>query len=101
MRSVKEAQDLIAAEVRGADWCLTRSMPLGDALGCMLSEDVVSDIDSPPHDKTVVDGYAVVAEGLVAGAELSVLEEVTAGTVPTRALSPGSATRIMTGAPLP
>lgn len=101
MLSVKEAQDLIAAEVRGANRSLGRSVALGDALGRMLAEDVVSDIDSPPHDKSIVDGYAVVAEGLAARAELAVLEDVTAGVVPTRALTPGSATRIMTGAPLP
>ena len=69
MLSVKEAHELIAAEVRGANRRLTRSIALGDALGCMLAEDVVSDIDSPPHDKSIVDGYAVVAEGLAAGAE--------------------------------
>src|SRR5687768_18549510 len=91
MLSVKEAQDLIAAEVRGANRSLARSVALGDALGRMLAEDMVSDIDSPPHDKSVVDGYAVVAEGLAAGAELTVLEEVTAGTVPTRALKIGRA----------
>ena len=34
-------------------------MPLADACGCVLAEPIVSDIDSPPHDKSVVDGYAV------------------------------------------
>ena len=49
-----------------------------------VAEDVTSDIDSPPHDKATVDGYAVVAADLAGGsAELSILEEVTAGAVPT------------------
>ena len=72
------------------------------ARGLVLSEDVASDIDSPPHDKAVVDGYAVCVADLAQGsAELDVLEEVTAGAVPTREVRRGSATRIMTGAPIP
>jgi molybdopterin molybdotransferase len=67
-----------------------------------LAEPIVSDIDSPPHDKSIVDGYAVVAADCErAAAELIVLEEVTAGAVPTRSVERGAATRIMTGAPLP
>lgn len=98
MLSVNEAQQLIAAEVH---WNAVESVPLGEALGRILAQDVVSDIDSPPHDKSIVDGYAIVAEGLSTGAELEVLEEVTAGTLPTQEVIAGTATRIMTGAPLP
>ncbi len=73
-----------------------------DALGLVLAEDVTSDIDSPPHNKSMVDGYAVVAADLESGsATLSVLEEVTAGDVPTKDVASGFATRIMTGAPIP
>jgi molybdopterin biosynthesis enzyme len=58
MLSVEQARDLILAEAR----CLpTERIPLLGALGRVLAEDVVSDIDSPPHDKSTVDGYAVVA----------------------------------------
>jgi molybdopterin molybdotransferase len=99
--SVKEAQELIAAEVQAAGWNSVQSVSLGEALGRILAQDIVSDIDSPPHDKSIVDGYAVVAEGLSAGTELKVLEEVTAGAVPTLEISAGTASRIMTGAPMP
>ncbi len=101
MLSVTEAQELIAAEVREANRFLLRSVPLGETLGRTLAEVVVSDIDSPPHDKSIVDGYAVLAEGLSAGTELAILEEVTAGAVPTQQVTAGTAIRIMTGAPLP
>ena len=101
MLSVNEAQRLIAAEVRAAAWNSVESVPLGEALGRILAQDIVSDIDSPPHDKSIVDGYAIVADGLSAGTELQVLEEVTAGVVPTQEVTSGTATRIMTGAPLP
>lgn len=60
-----------------------------------------SDVDSPPHDKALVDGYAVIANSVSPHSELSVLEEVMAGSVPNVPVTAGSATRIMTGAPLP
>jgi molybdopterin molybdotransferase len=72
-----------------------------DALGSVLAADIKSDIDSPPHDKALMDGYAVVASDIKSGVELSILEEVTAGDVPTLPVVSGTATRIMTGAPLP
>ena len=75
---------------------------LGSALGHVLAEDVTSDVDSPPHDKSTVDGYAILAADLVAGrGEFSVIEQVVAGAVPSHAVTPGSAIQIMTGAPLP
>ena len=78
------------------------STELADACGCVLAEAVISDVDSPPHDKAIVDGYAIVAADIKAGqVELAILEEVTAGEVPTRGVEHGTATRIMTGAPLP
>ena len=77
-------------------------VPLQDSPDLVLAEDIASDVDSPPHDKAMVDGYAVVAADLASGAaELSILEEVTTGAVPTKAVSSGQCTRIMTGAPLP
>src|SRR5437763_15183071 len=76
--------------------------PLMDARDCVLAEDIASDIDSPPHDKSIVDGYALIASEISQpGVELAVLEEVTAGELPTRTVERGTTTRIMTGAPLP
>lgn len=78
-----------------------RAVPLSAATDLVLAEDVRSDIDSPPHDKALVDGYAV-ASGHVSPSEtLTVLEEVLAGGLPTQSVGKGSAVRIMTGAPLP
>ena len=62
---------------------------LTDALGRILAEDVVSDVDSPPHDKSLVDGYAVRAEDLAESeCKLRIVEEVMAGEVPTREVVP-------------
>jgi len=77
-------------------------MPLSASIGHLLAEDVVSTADSPPFDKALLDGYAVLMADLCGGkAELRVQEEVTAGMLPTMGLSSGFTTRVMTGAPLP
>ena len=79
-----------------------RRQTLDHALGCVLAEDITSDVDSPPHDKSIVDGYAVRLSDFRDGtAELAVVEEILAGHVPTRVIEPGQTARIMTGAPLP
>jgi molybdopterin molybdotransferase len=80
-----------------------RSTPLIDALGLTLAEDIVADIDLPPFDKALMDGYAVRSADFSTEGErrLRVVEEITAGRVPIRPISPGEAARIMTGAPLP
>ncbi len=99
MLSVQEALTLVL------DYAAAKSasnVALWDALGLVLAEDIASDIDSPPHDKSLVDGYAVRSADLKDGrASLQILEEVTAGQVPRLAIGPGTATRIMTGAPIP
>jgi molybdopterin molybdotransferase len=80
----------------------TTSVPLECAPGRVLAEGIASDIDSPPYDKSLLDGYAVIAADLAGGRlELEVVEEITAGDVPIRSLRSGQAARIMTGAPLP
>ena len=79
---------------------------LAEALGRTLAEDVRSDVNMPPFDKAMMDGYAVLAADVAsatcaAPAVLDILEEIPAGAMPTRALSAGKASRIMTGAPMP
>src|SRR5262245_8553952 len=99
MLSVEEALSLVLNEVEIPSPC---GLPLLDALGLALDENITSDIDSPPHDKSIVDGYALVAAAVTGPrTELKVIEEVTAGQVPRRRVELGTATRIMTGAPIP
>ncbi|MFL5731772.1 MAG: gephyrin-like molybdotransferase Glp, partial [Chloroflexia bacterium] len=84
------------------------TLPLSDAVGLVLAEDVSSDIDLPPFDNSAMDGYAVQA-GDVAGAvpnrpaSLRVTGYVPAGAAlgPEDRVEPGTAFRIMTGAPVP
>ena len=78
------------------------ALPLSRVLHHWLTEDITSDLDSPPYDKSLVDGYAVRSADMQPRAtELVVLEEVTAGEVPSQSVASGTATRTMTGAPIP
>jgi molybdenum cofactor synthesis domain-containing protein len=77
-------------------------VPLGEALGRVLAEDVLADSDLPPFDRAQMDGYAVRSEDLrEVPARLRVVGEAAAGRGWRGALRAGEAVRIMTGAPLP
>ena len=76
--------------------------PLLDALGLVLAEDIAADRDVPPFRNSAMDGYAVRGDDVAAApVELRVVGEVAAGAFPDRAVGPGEAMRIMTGAPIP
>lgn len=78
------------------------SMPRRDAAGLVLAADVVATEPVPPFANTAVDGYALIAADTVSGSvELQVIGEVAAGAVSSVAVTPGTAIRIMTGAPIP
>jgi molybdopterin molybdotransferase len=83
-----------------------RPTPLFDALGLVLAGTVVSPETIPSFTNSAMDGYALRAEdcsGAAPGAPVSfeVLGDLPAGSVATHAVRPGTAIRIMTGAPLP
>ena len=97
--SVKEAQGRIldACSPFSPEW-----VPLEEALGRALSEDVVARLTQPPWDNSGMDGYALRAEDTTPPPRrLRVVEAIYAGQLPTRTLGPGDAARIMTGAPVP
>lgn len=72
------------------------------ALGQVLATDVVSDVDSPPFAKALMDGYAVRSADLAGGpVSLFVVGEVAAGAMPTVGVEAGEAVAVFTGAPLP
>ena len=99
MLSVADALNAVLREARPL---LPVSVALADTLGLVTAEAVVSDVDSPPFDKALMDGFAVRAADLGASeTRLRILEHVTAGMVSAKAVTAGTATRIMTGAPLP
>ncbi|HOY61742.1 MAG TPA: molybdopterin molybdotransferase MoeA [bacterium] len=82
------------------------SVDIAEAGGRILAEEIRADSDVPYSDNSAMDGYALRAEDIrgasdAAPARLTVLEDVPAGTVPTKTIVPGTASRIMTGAPVP
>lgn len=77
----------------------TARVPLDDAAGRVLTADVVSPTDLPPHDHSAMDGWAATLDDL--GATRPAGDTVFAGDVTPRAHRPGFATRIFTGAVVP
>lgn len=71
------------------------------ALGRVLAENIAADGDSPPFDKSLMDGYAVRFADIWPGVELRVVEEVQAGAIPRSVIGQNEAVRIFTGAPIP
>jgi len=99
MISVSQA---IAIIMEHAAVTATEDVPLRDAAGRVLAQDVASDVDVPPFHKSSMDGYAFRAEDCQApGTELHVVGVIPAGTYPDFRIGKGEAARIMTGAPLP
>ncbi len=79
-----------------------KTIPFENSLGFCLAQDMQSDIDMPPFDRSAMDGYAVIAEDTTtAPAELTVIEDIAAGHMPTKTISRGQASKIMTGAAVP
>jgi molybdopterin molybdotransferase len=80
--------------------------PILSCRGQVLAEDVHSTIDIPPLDNSAMDGYALRAEDTRGASQSSprylvVVAALAAGSVSTKEVEPGTAIRIMTGAPLP
>jgi len=81
-------------------------VPILEALGRALAEDVCADMDIPPHANSAMDGYAVLAADTSgvraeAGRRLRIIGDLAAGYVSETKVTPGTAIRIMTGAPMP
>jgi molybdopterin molybdotransferase len=103
MISVEEALEKVLSYVKVLE---PERKPILDCLGQVLAEDVYSAIDIPPLDNSAMDGYALRAEDTRGASESSprylvVVGEIAAGSMPTKEVRPGTAIRIMTGAPLP
>jgi molybdopterin molybdotransferase len=101
--SVEEALAEILSHVRPLE---PEPVAVLDAMGRVLAEEIVSDINIPPFDNSAMDGYAVRAVDVTAASpetpvHLRVIGSVAAGYVADTRVEPGTAVRIMTGAPLP
>ena len=103
MRSVDEHRRLVGSLITARP---PEALPLADALGLVLAEEVVAPLSLPGFDNSAMDGYAVLAADVATASEatpvrLPVAEDIPAGRTDIPTLQPGTAHRIMTGAPLP
>lgn len=98
-----EALELLLALSRTVG---SENVPLYEACGRVLAEDIRARVNVPPFARSPYDGYAFrSADSAGASREtpvtLRVIEELPAGTVPTKTVTEGTAVKILTGAPIP
>lgn len=104
LTQLHDAQQVVldAAPVGGVE-----KVSILDVLGRVLAEDIIAERDNPPWDNSAMDGFAVRWEdirqeqAIQRPVTLSVIEDVPAGTMPSKEVGRGQAIRIMTGAPIP
>jgi molybdopterin molybdotransferase len=102
MLSVEEALERILANIKPL---AIMHVPLSEALGLVLAQDIVAQENIPPFDNSAMDGFALLSKdskpvnGLPI--RLRVTGEIAAGYVASSAVEDGTAMRIMTGAPVP
>ncbi|MHC4226933.1 MAG: molybdopterin molybdotransferase MoeA [Planctomycetota bacterium] len=91
---------------KALDTVLKSARPLGaervglaEAANRVLAEDVKSDMDIPPFNKSAMDGYACRRADLAD--ELAVIETIPAGYTPAKSVGPGQCAKIMTGSVVP
>ncbi len=77
------------------------SVSVWDALGLVLAQEVKTDREYPPFDRSTRDGYAVRSKEVKPGTQLKCAGEIKAGDTVTEALAAGTCVQIMTGAAVP
>jgi molybdopterin molybdotransferase len=101
--SVDEALELILNRIVEVG---SESVPISETRDRVLAADVVSTLRHPAWDNSAMDGFAVRSQDIRGATQdspvmLRMIEEVPAGSFPTRSLGQGEATRVMTGAAVP
>ena len=99
----REARDMLAALSRPVG---TERIPLAACAGRVLAQELVAAFDVPPFDRSPFDGYVLRTEDIRGAAKetpvtLRILEEIPASCVPRFKLTEGTASKILTGAPIP
>lgn len=101
--SYNKAREIMLGRVKSIS---CERVPLPQAFGRILAEDLTAESDVPPFDRSPFDGYAFKTEDTLAAtrenpAILRIIEEVPAGSQPTMPVTSGTATKILTGSPVP
>jgi len=102
MLSHEQARQIVVEQIgkrRGPR--ATASVSVWDALGLVLGEEIKTDREYPPFDRSTRDGYAVRAKEVAPGASLKCVGEIKAGDTVSEPLAAGTCVQIMTGAAIP
>lgn len=81
--------------------CARATVSVWDALGLVLAQEIKTDREYPPFDRSTRDGYAVRSQEAKPGTSLKCAGEIKAGDTVTEALTAGTCVQIMTGAAVP
>ena len=102
MLSFEEARQLVISQTKThATTRRTLTLPVSDAFGYVLAEEIRSDREYPPFDRSTRDGYAVRATEAKQGASLRCVGRDKAGDTVSEPVAPGTCVQIMTGAAVP
>lgn len=106
VKSLKEGRALLCEALDRLELKKTLQRTLGESLGYILAEDIRAREDIPGFNRSAVDGFALVAATTYGASEvlptvLKIVEDIPMGEVPHKAISPGEASRVMTGGMLP
>lgn len=98
-----EARDILLSRVAAVE---TEAVPLRESFGRVLAEGLIAAENVPAFDRSPYDGYAFRAADISSASNafpvtLTVTEEVPAGAVPTKPVTPGTCAKVLTGAPIP
>ncbi|MFB1084700.1 molybdopterin molybdotransferase MoeA [Vibrio diabolicus] len=96
---IEEAMDKMLSRIKPIQ--TTLSLPLSDALGFVLAEDILSPIHVPPFDNSAMDGYAIRIQDLEVSTVLPLAGKSFAGQPFEGEWPAGTCVRIMTGAKIP
>ena len=103
MIKVDDALDIILEKMPSQG---VEKVTITEALGRVLTEDIVARRPNPPLDNSAMDGYALIAADIQSATpehpvKLEIIEDIPAGHATEARVQPGQAARIMTGAPIP
>ena len=98
MKTFDEALHYLLSHVKPTQQ--TEVIAIHQAFGRILAKPIISDVNVPPHNNSMMDGYAVHSYDLEHRGALTVSQRIPAGTQP-NPLKPGTVARIFTGAVIP
>jgi molybdopterin molybdotransferase len=102
MLSYEQARQKVIEEIgRRTGPRATAGVSVWDALGLVLAQEVRTDREYPPFDRSTRDGYAVRAKEVAPGASLKCVGEIKAGDTVSEPLAALTCVQIMTGAAIP